>query len=174
MQMQFFEKSKLCFCGHKNRETEVSRLPESIGFGGGENLPYMTHLCSIMEKKTNVIKIRVSPSCKADIMRRSKPFGTLSNFMNQAIKEFSDTTSRERLEIEKNLALLYADIDAKLAHAGANLNQAMRRINETAQAGLDYRQLLIKQLALEVQMCNEVCLEIRNVLKDITYKTIKE
>lgn len=94
--------------------------------------------------------------------------------MNQAIKEFSDTTSRERLEIEKNLALLYADIDAKLAHAGANLNQAMRRINETAQAGLDYRQLLIKQLAPEVQMCNEVCLEIRNVLKDITYKTIKE
>ena len=107
-----------------------------------------------------------------EIKRRSKPFGTMTYFVSQAIKEFSDKTVRDRQETAGLLAEKYTEIDAKLAHAGANLNQAMRRINERAAAGLDYGGLLTTQLREEVQKCYDLCIEIRKFIKETTFKAL--
>lgn len=123
-----------------------------------------------MENKTKILKLRLTPSRMEEVRRRSKPFGTLSNFINQAINEFSDTTAKDRLDNSKKIAQLYAEIDAKLAHVGGNLNQAMRRINERAVAGLDYTALLSKQLIPEIESCKQLCVEVRKSLRDITIK----
>ena len=126
-----------------------------------------------MENKTKVIKIHVTPSKYEEIKRRSEPFGTMTHFINQAIKEFSDKTIKEKIDMETHIAALYSEMDSKLAHAGANLNQAMRRINERAAAGLDYSGLMNTQLREEVQKCTDLCIEMRKSLRDITDKTFE-
>lgn len=90
-----------------------------------------------------------------------------------AIREFSDTTARDRQESVKSLTELYTAIDSKLGHVGGNLNQAMKRINETSQAGLPINALLRDPLLPTVKECYELCLEIRKQLFDITKTAVK-
>ena len=97
----------------------------------------------------------------------------MSNFIVQALNEFSDSTAKEKIEVSKRLAELYVSIDAKLAHIGGNLNQAMRRINEINQAGLDYSSLLKDKLLPEVQSCTSLCIEVRKLLSDITLNAVR-
>lgn len=148
-------------------------MPVSHGSGGRAQAPSMTHLSSTMEKKTKIVKLRLTPSQLEGIKSRSKPFGTMSNFIVQALNEFSDSTAKEKIEVSKRLAELYVSIDAKLAHAGGNLNQAMRRINEINQAGLDYSSLLKDKLLPEVQSCTSLCIEVRKLLSDITLNAVR-
>lgn len=108
-----------------------------------------------------------------EVKRRSSAFSSMTHFVNQAIKEFSDTTAKDKLKASEELAKLYAAIDAKLAHVGGNLNQAMRRINESAIAGIDYSILLRTRLLPEVENCIALCIEIRKSLIDITQKAVK-
>lgn len=97
----------------------------------------------------------------------------MTNFINHAIKEFSDSSTKDRLVAAKQLAMLYSSIDSKLAHVGGNLNQAMRRINETAAAGQPLGVLLKAELAPKVGECMELCSELRLHLRDVTSKYAK-
>lgn len=97
----------------------------------------------------------------------------MTHFINQAIKEFSDKTIKDKIDMETHIAELYSEMDSKLAHAGANLNQAMRLINERAAVGLDYTGLMTTQLREEVKKCTDLCVEMRKSLRDITDRVFK-
>lgn len=118
--------------------------------------------------KTRQINLRLSNEDLIQIKKRSSQFDTMTHFINEAIKEFSDTTVTEKLETRKKLAELYKALDEKLAHVGGNLNQAMRRINESAKANLPYGSIMLKELMPKVQDCYQLCLQLRHELEEIT------
>lgn len=126
-----------------------------------------------MEKKTSVLKLRISPLTLDEIRKKSASFGSMSNYVLQALKEFSDTTSREKIEISKSLAEQYVHLDMILAHIGGNINQAMKRVNERRSAGIEYDSLLITKLLPELLNCMKICNETRSLLKYLTYKYAK-
>ena len=168
----FAEKQVVLLWPQKSK-TGGFRLPPPGGWTGRGLHPLspFTYV-QIMENKTKFIKVRVTKTQWEEIKRRTESFGTVTHFINQAIKEFSDKTIKEKMDMETQIAGLYAEMDSKLAHAGANLNQAMRRINERAAVGLDYTGLLTTQLREEVQKCTDICIEIRKALRDITDKIL--
>lgn len=126
-----------------------------------------------MENKTCILKVRVTPSDMKEIRYRAQYFGTMSNYVHQALKEFSDTTSKQKLEMSKTLAEKYSDLDYKLAHIGGNLNQAMRRVNERAIAGITYDSLMYDTVLPEILNCIDLCHMVRAALKDVTNRLAK-
>lgn len=94
----------------------------------------------------------------------------MSHFVECAIREFSDSTVVKRQEKQNQLLELYANIDAHLAHIGGNLNQAMRRINEAAKAGIPLHNMLLDDLERKVMECYEVCNQLRKEMRDIIMK----
>lgn len=126
-----------------------------------------------MEKKTNYLQLRLTPSQFEDIKRRYPPFGTMSNFVIQALKEFSNASAKEKIDVAKQLANSFVTIDNKLAHVGGNINQAMKRVNERRVAGIEYDSLLLTTLLPELHSCMELCNELRKEIRDITYKYAK-
>lgn len=128
----------------------------------------------MFKNKTRRLYIRLSEEEIAEIKRRSSQFDSMSHFVKEAIKEFSDTTITEKLETRKRLAELYKSIDEKLAHVGGNLNQAMRRINESAKANLPYNAIMQNDFMPRVQECYQLCLQLRRELEDITIHSIRK
>lgn len=161
------------FCIYKSRKPRVSACRHRGVDGAGIASPFTIHIRSTMENKTKVIKIHVTPTAYNEIKRRSKPFGTVTNFINQAIKEFSDKTVRDRQETARLLAERYTEIDAKLAHAGANLNQVVRRINELAQAGLPYEQILLDNAMPRIEEVYDIVNQFRNEIRESTMLALR-
>lgn len=123
--------------------------------------------------KTSRLYIRLTAEEHAAIRKRALKFQSMSHFVSAAIMEFSDTSARERQESNAHLTELYTAIDSKLGHVGGNLNQAMKRINETAMAGHPINALLRDPLLPTVKQCYELCLEIRKQLFNITKTAVK-
>lgn len=127
----------------------------------------------MLRNKTRQINLRLTEDQYADLKRRSCQFDTMTHFINEAIKEFSDTTITEKLETRKRLAELYKSIDEKFAHIGGNLNQAMRRINEAAKANLPYGAIMQNDFMPRVEDSYQLCLQLRRELEEITRHWLK-
>lgn len=123
--------------------------------------------------KNKRIEFRLTSEKYELIKHRSNKFGSITNFINHAIDEFSDATEQQQIDISNRLIDLYASIDSKLAHVGGNLNQAMRRINETAAAGQPFGVLLKAELAPKIDSVYELCRELRIELMNVTLKHTK-
>lgn len=126
-----------------------------------------------MDKKTRYIQVRLTPAQFEQIKKRSATFGSMSNLVIQALKEFSDSTAKDRLELSRLLAERYAKLDADIAHIGGNLNQAMHRINERAIAQINFDPILTDELYPLVQGCYDLCKSIRDTLRENTIPLIK-
>ena len=137
--------------------------------GSGAGGPLNTHkLFGIMKRKTAFIQIRLTDAEREEIKRKSLPFGSMSNYILQALKEFSDTSSLDRLRAAKTVADCYVDLDAKLAHVGGNLNQAMKHVNECAKTGIDISDKLVDVVLPEVHACRQLCADIRKTIYSLT------
>lgn len=123
-------------------------------------------------KKTKEIHFRLSEDEYRKIADRSKKFDSITNFLMRAIEEFSNVNAAENVENRKNIAKFYAKMDEKLAHVGGNLNQAMKRINEAAVAGIPYYALMQNQLMPRVKECYDLCNEIRKDTLELTRKVL--
>lgn len=167
-------RKQVVFLYPQKPKTEGFRLPPPRG-GRGRGLHPLSPFTfvQIMENKTKTFKFRVTQTQFENIKRRSKPFGTMTNFINQAVKEFSDITIKEKLDMEKHIAEQYVDIDAKLAHAGANLNQVVRRINELAQAGLPYEQILMDNAMPRIKEVYDIVNQFRNEIRESTMLALR-
>lgn len=97
----------------------------------------------------------------------------MSAFIKEAVKEFSNSSIKENLESRKELTETYKKIDEKLAHVGGNLNQAMRRINESAKAGYPFDGIFKEYFIPSMQDTYNVCMELRKEIFDITSKYAK-
>lgn len=89
-----------------------------------------------MEKRTNRIEILFTDSELERLKERSKGFSSISSYIRLAIAEFSDRDMKSRMEAVELMTSLYRKYKDELGWAGGNLNQAMKRANELAVAGL--------------------------------------
>lgn len=126
-----------------------------------------------MENKTKTIQVRITPTMYSELKSKIPQFGSVSNYIMMALSEYSNSTARVRMEQEKLIASLYRSIDANLAHTGANINQAMRRINECSKAGMPYTLILERQLYPELRTYYDMCASLREQLRNITSEYAK-
>ena len=113
-----------------------------------------------MQRRTNRIEILLTDEELAALRTKAAGFGSVSCYIRSALREFSGTDAKGKMEAVENMAKLSWKLSDELAWAGSNLNQAMKRANELAVAGL-----------LTGRYYNDVVLpsinEIKRVLGDI-------
>lgn len=139
--------------------------PTTVFRGMGRNSPYeMTTL----PKKTKQLHFRLTEDDFNSLRERSAPFSSMSEFVAQAIKEFSNTSMKENLQSRRRLAEIYKRFDEKLAHLGGNLNQAMRRINESAKAGYPFDAIFSSDFMPRVEELYILYMDLRKELQELT------
>ena len=89
-----------------------------------------------MKQRTERFEMRLTPEEAAGIREKSKRYHSVSNFIRMAVNEFSDTDAKTRLELCNDTARLCRKFQDELSWMGSNLNQAVKRANELAVAGL--------------------------------------
>ena len=89
-----------------------------------------------MEKRTNRIEILFTDTELERLKVRSKEFRSISSYIRAALVEFSDKDAKSRMQAVEEMASLCRKFKDELGWAGGNLNQAMKRANELAVAGL--------------------------------------
>lgn len=89
-----------------------------------------------MQRRTNRIEILLTDEELAALRTKATDFGSVSCYIRSALREFSGTDAKRKMEAVENMADLSRKLSDELAWAGSNLNQAMKRANELAVAGL--------------------------------------
>ena len=89
-----------------------------------------------MKQRTERFEMRLTPEEAAGIREKSKRYHSVSSFIRMAVNEFSDTDAKTRLELCNDTARLCRKFQDELSWMGSNLNQAVKRANELAVAGL--------------------------------------
>lgn len=67
---------------------------------------------------------------------KSADYKTVSHYVRKALEEYSNVSIRRQLELMQELGSFYRRYQGELSHIGGNLNQAVKRANELAVAGL--------------------------------------
>ena len=67
---------------------------------------------------------------------KSAEYKTVSHYVRKALEEYSNVSVRQQLELMQELGSFYRRYQGELSHIGGNLNQAVKRANELAVAGL--------------------------------------
>ncbi len=126
-----------------------------------------------MEKRTNRIEILFTDTELGQLKDRSKDFGSISSYIRLAIAEFSDKDMKARMEAVERMTALYRQHRDELGWAGGNLNQAMKRANELAVAGLldgaYYKEVLLPS----IQSIKEAIDKLIAEHSDIVSKTVR-
>lgn len=102
------------------------------------------------------------------IREKSKGYASVSQYLRDAIAEFSDTDAKRRLELINELGQFYREYHNELFHLSANLNQVVKRVNELAVAGLLSKSYLEKTVIPAVRSIGGIVSAIRNALLDVT------
>lgn len=118
--------------------------------------------------KTKSIIFRVSESEHEAIVRQSKPYQSITNYIKTSLREFSNLTHKEKIEASKEMIKLYREANVHLAHIGGNLNQTVHRINELSKGGVDVTPIIINEIYPQVQQVYSFCLMLQGELLRIT------
>ena len=82
------------------------------------------------EHRNKYIKVRMTPEEVRTFKEKSADYKTVSHYVRKALEEYSNVSVRRQLELMQELGSF------ELSHIGGNLNQAVKRANELAVAGL--------------------------------------
>ena len=88
------------------------------------------------EHRNKYIKVRMTPEEVREFKEKSAEYKTVSHYVRKALEEYSNVSVRRQLELMQELGSFYRRYQSELSHIGGNLNQAMKRANELAVAGL--------------------------------------
>lgn len=88
------------------------------------------------EQRNKYIKVRMTPEEVREFKEKSAEYKTVSHYVRKALEEYSNVSIRRQLELMQELGSFYRRYQSELSHIGGNLNQAMKRANELAVAGL--------------------------------------
>lgn len=88
------------------------------------------------EHRNKYIKVRMTPEEVREFKEKSAEYKTVSHYVRKALEEYSNVSVRRQLELMQELGSFYRRYQGELSHIGGNINQAMKRANELAVAGL--------------------------------------
>lgn len=126
-----------------------------------------------MKRRNKRIELRLTEQEADYIREKSMNYSSTSHYIREAISEFSDTDARKRLELINELGVLYKAYHNELYHISANLNQAMKRANELAVAGILTISYIERELLPAVRATEGMVSTIRKELIDVTKKAAK-
>lgn len=117
--------------------------------------------------------MRLTPEEAAGIREKSKRYHSVSNFIRMAVNEFSDTDAKTRLELCNDTARLCRKFHDELSWMGSNLNQAVKRANELAVAGLLSESYFKDILAPMIEGVEKMIKAVKSEQADIARKAIR-
>ena len=87
-------------------------------------------------QRNKYIKVRMTPEEVRTFKEKSAEYKTVSHYVRKALEEYSNVSVRRQLELMQEIGSFYRRYQSELSHIGGNLNQAVKRANELAVAGL--------------------------------------
>ena len=126
-----------------------------------------------MKQRTERFEMRLTPEEAAGIREKSKRYHSVSNFIRMAVNEFSDTDAKTRLELCNDTARLCRQFQGELSWMGSNLNQAVKRANELAVAGLLSESYFKDILAPLIEGVEKMIKAVKSEQDDIARKAIR-
>ena len=126
-----------------------------------------------MKQRTERFEMRLTPEEAAGIREKSKRYHSVSNFIRMAVNEFSDTDAKTRLELCNDTARLCRKFQDELSWMGSNLNQAIKRANELAVAGLLSESYFKDILAPMIEGVEKMIKAVKSEQADIARKAIR-
>ncbi len=126
-----------------------------------------------MNRRVKRIELRLTEAEAAFIREKSKGYASVSQYIRDAVSEFSDTDAKHRLELINGLGQLYREYHNELFHLSANLNQVVKRANELSVAGLLGKSYLDKTVIPAVRSIEGVLSTLRKELLDVTRKSTR-
>lgn len=126
-----------------------------------------------MKQRTERFEMRLTPEEAAGIREKSKRYHSVSNFIRMAVNEFSDTDAKTCLELCNDTARLCRKFQDELSWMGSNLNQAVKRANELAVAGLLSESYFKDILAPMIEGVEKMIKAVKSEQADIARKAIR-
>lgn len=126
-----------------------------------------------MKQRTERFEMRLTPEEAAGIREKSNRYHSVSNFIRMAVNEFSDTDAKTRLELCNDTARLCRKFQDELSWMGSNLNQAVKRANELAVAGLLSESYFKDILAPMIEGVEKMIKAVKSEQADIARKAIR-
>ena len=87
-------------------------------------------------QRTKVFQLRLTSDELLNLKEKAVPYQSVSNYIRQAVQEFTHVDVRQQIEMMQDLRAFYRKFQNELSWAGSNLNQSVKRTNELAVAGL--------------------------------------
>lgn len=119
--------------------------------------------------KTKYVKVRVTAEEAALIKEKSAGYTSVTHYVRSALEEYSNVNAKQRLELINDLGQFYRKWQNELSWAGGNLNQAVKRANELAVAGLlapgYIQEVLLPAIRETQETLNRMKRELYNVTK---------
>ena len=88
------------------------------------------------KQRTKVFQLRLTSDELLNLKEKAVPYQSVSNYIRQAVQEFTHVDVRQQIEMMQDLRAFYRKFQNELSWAGSNLNQSVKRANELAVAGL--------------------------------------
>ena len=104
-----------------------------------------------MQLRNRRTEVRLTEDEYARIKKPSAAFGSVGHYIMSAIKEFSDTNARQKLDLMNELGRFYRAYCDDIFHISGNLNQSVKRTHELAVAGLLSPSYISQVLIPEIQ-----------------------
>lgn len=135
-----------------------------------------TTMAKKIPNKTKKIEVRVTEEEYNRIKFISQKFnGGISQYVMNALAEFSDTNVKERMDAVKELCNLFVKFRDELSHLGSNINQIARHLN---QMGFEENMEPIKarafvEISPTLTLCQNFLTDIFHDVYDLTEKVSK-
>lgn len=125
------------------------------------------------EQRNKYIKVRMTPEEVRAFKEKSAEYKTVSHYVRKALEEYSNVSIRRQLELMQELGSFYRRYQSELSHIGGNLNQAVKRVNELAVAGLLPQSYIQEVLFPVISDTQDAINGIKRQLDAITLRTSK-
>lgn len=126
-----------------------------------------------MQLRNRRTEVRLTEDEYARIKKQSVAFGSVGHYIRSAIKEFSDTNARQRLDLMNELGKFYRAYRDDIFHISGNLNQSVKRANELAVVGLLSPSYISQVLMPEIQNTQKALDSFHQELIKATKKALK-
>ena len=123
-----------------------------------------------MKKKIGQLHIRLSLEQLEELKQKATKFNGLTNYILQALKEFSDCSAKDRLSILLEFTELLKKHQNELSWMGSNLNQAVKHANELAKVGLMTESYLKEAILPAIEPVVKLLREIKSDESIVIYK----